>query len=65
MCYATNSLGSKQKFIELEHEDRNNKKIAFSYNSKAQKDLLMKNFKLLKRSYDQVFIYGPGAMGTI
>ena len=36
MCYATNSIGSTQKMIDVKAEDRNNKELAYSEESTSE-----------------------------
>ena len=58
MCYATNSIGSVQKIIEIKAEDKENKEFEFgqtqSYgkHSKSEKDH-QRNYKILKKNLDK------------
>ena len=57
MCYATNSIGSIQKIIEITAEDKDNNKIDFGQsqgnekNEESVKDL-NRNYRVMKNNFD-------------
>ena len=54
MCYATNSIGSVQKIIEIKAEDKENKEFDFGHGKhvKSEKDH-QRNYKILKKNLDK------------
>ena len=49
MCYATNSMGSVQKIIEIKVEDKDNKESQYGQVEKNEKDL-QRNYKILNKN---------------
>ena len=49
MCYATNSMGSVQKIIEIKVEDKDNKESQYRQVEKNEKDL-QRNYKILNKN---------------
>ena len=49
MCYASNSMGSVQKIIEIKVEDKDNTESQYGQTEKNEKDL-QRNYKILNKN---------------